>query len=332
MWSRTGYSSPFFLRPKSRNIPSELNKSSSFTTPHWTAIDLKKFVQGSSSEVYLVVKDSRSSILEMYNIRTRSTVIIHEYDGTPFSGYILLASNLEGWILLSRNTHAYFLNLVSRDHSDLPMLNRNIGPSAQGGFRGSPNGESMLTVVLELEFHRALIVAHRPATGWLYFNVPAEVQMLCIESFKVTVNRIFWVASGLLFCCSHEQFLWRKPIAMGGYHKSVLDYRGDVYLLVVNQELTEGQIFYVNADNGDLITEEDFTGLIFTTRGAGGVVSPSGSFRVLGAGGLWAMVEGFEVSVGGEGRVIKSCNSPAAEDDGRCGCHFGWVAFGPRSE
>lgn len=119
---------------------------------------------------------------------------------------------------------------------------------------------------------------------------------------------------------------------MGGYHKSVLDYRGDVYLLVVNQELKEVQIFYVNADNGELIANEDFTGLIFTTPGAGGVVSPSGSFRVLGAGGLWGMVEGFEVSVDGEGRVIKSCNSPAAEDDGRCGCHFGLVAFGPRTE
>lgn len=66
---------------------------------------------------------------------------------------------------------------------------------------------------------------------------------------------------------------------MGGYHKSVLDYRGDVYLLV----LTDVQIFYVNSDNGELIATEDFTGLIFTTRGAGGVVSPS-SFRILGAG------------------------------------------------
>lgn len=220
---------------------------------------------------------------------------------------MLLGSNLDGWVLLSKENRAYYLNLVSRDRIDLPILNRNIRPLAQCGFLGALNKESSL-VILELGFQEAMIVAHRRSTGWISFTVPAVVQTLLVESFRVTANKILWVASRRLFCCSHEQFQWRANAnPQGGFWfcKSVIECRDDLYLLLVNEDMTNVQIFEVNADNGILTEKKDFTGLVYTTRGTGGV--PSCISRVLGAGGLWDVVEGFELFVDGASRVLKQC-------------------------
>ncbi|KAH7857942.1 hypothetical protein Vadar_018133 [Vaccinium darrowii] len=252
-----GSHSYMFCQPKKQNIAFGPTVCSN---PGWEATDVHKIIRGGVDEIYLVIKAFSNSTLEIFNLRTEERTIVVEYEGMPFSGYALLAYNLDGWILLNKDTKSYYYNVITRHVINLPDITRAIGPLAEGGFSSSPEDKGNVTIILQLNFLRALIT-----NQW--------APLLLFFQWSVVVDP--YRSNG----GAREGFAMVVQLVGGAEWRVIPPPRRPGYEVVVFSITDEGA-------RGNLEKVDDFTGSVHAVRTTGGVISPANRLKLFVARSL----------------------------------------------